>query len=153
MHILRDLSQELWKEVVFHCLLWTCHIRDATHILQGYFTGTGAIMPQHQWRNSEINTWQDTMNCYITTKSTTNPYVCFMVFILQPNHWAEMALIHLHPPHLQQGSAPYSLLSGHQVFVMRFCMATTPTADDMGTSGELLWFVKHLISMANMLRV
>ena len=52
-----------------HALLYIvfcygCVMTDLTHILQGYFTGTGAILglPQCQWSNPEEYVWFNRMN-------------------------------------------------------------------------------------------
>ena len=45
-------------------LCWGYVLMDLTHILQGHFTGTGAIiwLPQYQWNNPEQYGWIDYIN-------------------------------------------------------------------------------------------
>ena len=55
-----------------------------THILQGYFTGTGAIirLPQCQWSNPEEYHWMSHMNLFTTdhiNKTMTNKWCTYFM--------------------------------------------------------------------------
>ena len=86
---------------------------DFIHILQGYFTGTGAIiwLPQCQWSNLEEYGWMNHGNplravVVITTKqSTTKPHGWFVRYNVWhpcwghgmerfPHHWPFVRRIH-----------------------------------------------------------
>ena len=54
-HNFQYISQNMYTVVLCFALLWLYHQFLRMHILQGYFTGTGAIiwLPQCQWSNPE----------------------------------------------------------------------------------------------------
>ena len=78
-------SQELCTQVLI----------DFTHILQGYFTGTGEIMwlPQYQWRNPEgygyiySITWNHDNRWYNHNKTKFNKIVCIFYIIIHKESW------------------------------------------------------------------